>query len=128
MNFTGQLYQLRSGNMVREITGMLYVDHTVSTRRIAVRKSLPLNAAIVRMNREIDEIEGDDEQPKDRTYPHSEKCQDGEKPRREIAIGGERGEALWQIADDTRKDEDESEETEAVQGRDRTLCFDSVHR
>src|SRR5262249_37045499 len=24
---------------------------------------------------------------------HSEKCQDGEKPRREIAIGGERGEA-----------------------------------
>ena len=30
MNFTGKLYQLRSGNMVREITGMLYVDQTVS--------------------------------------------------------------------------------------------------
>src|SRR5215467_6195396 len=74
------------------------------------------------------EVEGDNEQPKDRTYPHSEKCQDGEKPRREIAIGGERGEAFWQIADDAREDEDESEETEAVQGRDRTLCFDSVHR
>ena len=30
--------------------------------------------------RRAQEIEGDDEQPKDRTYPHSEKCQDGEKP------------------------------------------------
>ena len=36
--------------------------------------------------------------------------------------------ALWQIADDARKDEDESEETEAVQGRDGALCFDPVHR
>ena len=33
-----------------------------------------------------------------------------------------------QIADDARKDEDESEETEAVQGRDGTLCFDPVNR
>ena len=48
-------------------------------------------------------------------------------PVREVAVGGDRGEARRQIADDAWKDEDESEETEAVQGREGTLRFDVVH-
>src|SRR6266849_932576 len=61
------------------------------------------------------EIEGDDERPKERTYPYREKRQHGQHPGCEVAIGGEGGEASRQIgADDAGKDEDEPEEAEAV--------------
>ena len=75
------------------------------------------------------EIEGDDEQPKQRTYPHREQRQHGQHPGCEVAIGGERGEAGGQIgADDAGNDEDEPEEAEAVQSGDGALRFDPVHR
>jgi hypothetical protein len=39
------------------------------------------------------EIEGDDEQPKERTYSYREKGQYGQNPGCKVAVGGERGEA-----------------------------------
>ena len=69
------------------------------------------------------EIEGDNEQPKEWTYPHSEERQYGQQSGREVAVGGECGEGRWQIADDAWKDEDESEEAKAVQGSDGALGF-----
>ena len=47
-----------------------------------------------------DEIEGDDEQPKQRTYPDREKRQHGQHPGCEVAVGGEGGEAGRQIGAD----------------------------
>ena len=76
-----------------------------------------------------DEIEGDDEQPEERTYPDREKRQHGEHAGREVAIGGKGGEARGQVgADDARDDEDEPEEAEAVQGSDGAKRCDPVHR
>ena len=75
------------------------------------------------------EIEGDDEQPKQRTDPDREQRQHGQHAGCKIPVGGEHGEACGQIgADHARKDEDEPEEAEAVQRSDRTLCFEMVHR
>jgi hypothetical protein len=42
-------------------------------------------------------------------------------------VGSERGEASWQIADDTWKDKDEPEEAEAVQSSDGAMRFDLIH-
>src|SRR5215471_10508074 len=74
------------------------------------------------------DIKGDNEQPEERTYPHGEKRQHGQKASREVAVGRECGETRGQIADDAWKDEDESEEPEAVQSGNGALCFDVVHR
>src|SRR5262249_61753671 len=71
---------------------------------------------------------GAEDKKKARRHLHRENAQHGQQPGGEVAVGGERSEARRQIADDARKDEDESEETEAVQGRDGTLRFDVVHR
>ena len=76
-----------------------------------------------------DEIEGDDEQPEHRTYPDREKRQHGQHPGREVAIGGESGEAGGQVrADDAGHNEDQPEEAEAVQRRDGAVRADPVHR
>ena len=76
-----------------------------------------------------DDIEGDDEQPKERTYPYRKKRQDGEHSSCEVAVGGERGETSGQIGtDDAWKDKDEPEEAKTVQGRDDAVRFDPVHR
>ena len=75
------------------------------------------------------EIEGDDEEPEERTYPYREKRQNGQHPGCEVAVGGERGEAGGQIgADDAGKDKDEPEEAKAVQRSDDAVCFEPVHR
>ena len=39
------------------------------------------------------DIEGDDEQPEERTYPDSQERQDGKQPGREVTVSGEVGEA-----------------------------------
>src|SRR4029077_19973702 len=72
------------------------------------------------------DIEGDDKQPKERTYPHGEERQHGKYPGREVAVGGEGSKARWQIADNARKNEDESEETKAVQRSDGAVRVDVV--
>src|ERR1700731_2491222 len=59
------------------------------------------------------DIEGDDEQPKERTYPDSQKRQDGKQPGREVTVSGQVGEAGRQIVDNPRKDEDQPEEAKA---------------
>src|SRR5205807_2476594 len=53
------------------------------------------------------DIEGDDEQPKERPYPDSQKRQDGKQPGREVTVSGEVGETGRQIAGNARKDEDQ---------------------
>ena len=56
--------------------------------------------AMIVVDDEVDrshEIEGDDEQPKERTYPRSEKREHGEQAGCEVAIRGERREAARQI-------------------------------
>src|SRR4029077_1459519 len=74
------------------------------------------------------DIEGDDEEREERTYPYREKCQDGEYPCCEVAIRGELSEASGQIgADDSGKDKDQPEEAEAVQSGDGPLRFNPVH-
>src|SRR3984893_16157911 len=76
-----------------------------------------------------DEIEGDDEQPKERTYAYGEKRHDCQHPGCKVTVGSEGGEASRQIgADDARNDEDEPEEAEAVQNSDGALRLDLVHR
>src|SRR5215471_19383535 len=74
------------------------------------------------------DIEGDNEQPEERTYPHGEKRHHSQKASREVAVGSECGETRGKIADDAWKDEDESEEPEAVESGNSALCFDVVHR
>src|SRR5205085_10473627 len=74
------------------------------------------------------DIEGDDEQPKERTYPHSQKRQDGKQPGREVTVSGEVGETSRQIAGNARKDEDQPKEAKAVQGSDSALRSDPGHR
>ena len=69
-------------------------------------------------------IEGDDEQPKERTHPHREKRQHGQDPGCKVAVSGEGGEASGQIgADDARKNKDEPEEAEAVHSSDDAMRF-----
>ena len=61
------------------------------------------------------EIEGDDERPKERTYPRAEKRQNGQHSGCEITVGGEGGEAGGQIgACNARQDKDEPKESKAV--------------
>ena len=61
------------------------------------------------------QIEGDDEQPEERTYLSREQHKDGEQSGREIAISSQRREACGQVGtDNARKDEDEPEEAKAV--------------
>ena len=73
---------------------------------------------VVIVDNEVDkahDIEANDEQPKQRTYPDREKCQHGEQPGGEVPIGGESREGGRQMrADHTWKDEDEPEKAEAV--------------
>jgi hypothetical protein len=65
------------------------------------------------------EIEGDHEQPKERTYPYCEKREDGQHPGCQIPVSGDVGQARGQIgADHAWKDDDEPEEAEAVQSSD----------
>ncbi|MGA9978976.1 MAG: hypothetical protein WBQ08_10115 [Candidatus Sulfotelmatobacter sp.] len=74
-------------------------------------------------------IKGHDKQPKERTYSHREKREDGEHSGCQVPVGGERGEAGGgQIrADYAWKDKDEPEEAEAVQGSDGAMRFDLTH-
>src|SRR5689334_24248504 len=74
------------------------------------------------------DIEGDDENPKERTYPDRQKRQDGKQPGHEVTVSGEVAETSRQIAGNARKDEGQPEEAKAMQGRDSTLRFDPVHR
>ena len=75
------------------------------------------------------EIESENEQPKERTYPHREQRQDGQHPGCEVAVGGESGEAGGQMgANDAWKDKDQPEEAEAMQSSDGPLRFQPVHR
>ena len=75
------------------------------------------------------EIEGDDERPKQRTYPCGEKRQNGQHSGCEVTVGGERGEAGGHIrAYDARKDKDEPKKSKAVQCSDCTLGIESVDR
>jgi hypothetical protein len=86
---------------------------------------------VVVIREEVDDahdIERDDKCPEQRTCPHREKRQHGQESRREVAIGGDDGEILRQIADDSRKDEDEPEEAKAVQRGDGALRLNAVHR
>src|SRR5579872_201430 len=88
--------------------------------------------AVVIVDEDVDgarQIESDCEEPEERTYSEGEKRQDGENPRREVAIGGESREGRRQIsADDAGEDEDEAEEAETMQNGDGALRFDRVHR
>ena len=97
----------------------------------AMRRKTDLDGMIV-VDEQVDrahEIEGDDEQPEERTYPDREKRQHGQHPGCDVAVGGEHREASGQIgADDAWKDEDEPEEAEAVQSSDGAVCRDPVHR
>src|SRR5262249_326567 len=75
------------------------------------------------------EVEDDDEEPKERTCPDRKKCQYREHANCQVRVTGEHGEAGWQIrAHHARKDCDEPEESEAVQSSDGGLGFDPVHR
>jgi hypothetical protein len=70
------------------------------------------------------EIEGDDEEPKERTYSDREKGQQGQNSGCKVTVGGERGEASRQIgADDAGKNKDEPEEAEAVYSSDDAVRF-----
>src|SRR5579862_3488905 len=73
-------------------------------------------------------IKGDDEQPKERTYPDRQKRQDGKQPGREVTVSGEVGEPSRQIADNAGEDEDQPEEPKTMQGSDNALRFDPLHR
>src|SRR2546427_8414255 len=109
-----------------------HVDDRDRVRRAQLprqcRKADPDGVVIV--EDEVDhshEIEGNYEQPKEWTYPYREKREDGEHPGCQVPVGGERGEARGQIADDTWKNKDEPEEAEAVYGSDGAMRFDLVH-
>src|SRR6266849_2421516 len=111
-----------------------YVDDRYrvgGTQPLRVRRKADLDGVII-VDDEVDrpyEIEGDDEQPEKRAYPHREKRQHGQHSGREVAIGSEGGEAGRQVGTyNTRKDEDEPEEAEAVQSSDSALRCDPVHR
>src|SRR5260370_38664617 len=86
---------------------------------------------VVIVEDEIDpphEIEGDYEQPKEWTYPYREKRKDRQHPGCQVSVGGERGKARGQIADDTWKNKDEPEEAEAGYGTEGTFCCNQVLR
>src|SRR5581483_12140197 len=72
--------------------------------------------------------EGDGEGPEQRTNSNESKRQHGEHAGREIAIGGDGGEAGRQIPDHAGHDENEPEETEAVQRGDGAVRFEALHR
>jgi len=93
-----------------------------------VAPSCPANAVEDEVGR-ADKIEGCNEQPEERPYPNCEQRRNGQDSGGEIAIGGGDGKAGWQAgADHARNDEDQPEETRAVQGGDHTMCGDAVHR
>src|SRR5467141_1242568 len=92
------------------------------------RRNADLDGVVI-VDDEVDhshEIEGNYEQPKEWTHPYREKRGDGEHPGCQVPVGGERGEASGQIADDTWKNKDEPEEAEAVYGSDGAMRFDLV--
>src|SRR5689334_21062537 len=75
------------------------------------------------------DVERDDEQPEQRTYPDRCQRQHGQYAGGEVAIGGKAREADRQIGPDRAgHDEHQSEYPEAVQGRDRAMRFDPIHR
>src|SRR5438270_6499374 len=106
-------YRVRGAQLPRQrrkanLDGMVIVEHEID---------------------EAHEIEGRDEQPKERTYPYREKRQDGEHPCSKVPVGGESGEASGDIrADNTWKDKHQPEEAEAVQRSDGALRCDEIHR
>src|SRR5262249_50845543 len=65
-----------------------------------------------------DDIEGDDEEPKNRPYPGREKGQDGQQSGSQVPIGREGSEASGKVANDAWKNKDKSEEAKAVQSGD----------
>jgi hypothetical protein len=91
-------------------------DRVGGAQPLRVRRKADLDGVVI-VDDEVDrphEIEGDDEQPEQRAYPHREKRQHGQHPGCEVAPGGEHGETGGQIgAYDARKDEDEPEKAEA---------------
>src|SRR5258708_22974 len=110
-----------------------YVDERdrVGGAKLPRQRRKPDLVAVIIVDDDVDcshKIEGDNQRPKDRTYPHREKRQHGQQSGCEVTVGGECGESGGQIgADDARNDEDESEEAEAVQSGDGALRFDPVH-
>src|SRR5262249_54048829 len=75
------------------------------------------------------DIEGHDEQREERTPPDGEQREESQDSGGQVTVRGEGREASGQIgADHARQDEDESEEAEAVQGRNGALRRDRVHR
>ena len=75
------------------------------------------------------DVECDDEQPVERPRPHGQKREDRKQPGCQVAVCGEGGKGARQMsADDAGNHKDESEESEAVQGRDGALRFDPIHR
>jgi CO/xanthine dehydrogenase Mo-binding subunit len=110
-----------------------HVDHRdrIGDAQLPRHLSKPELDRMVIVENEVDhphEIEGHDEEPEQRAHPDREKRQHGQHPGRQIGIGGEGAEARGQVADDPVEDEDEPEEAEAVQGRDRAMRLDAVHR
>src|SRR5215469_3790519 len=106
-------------------------DRVRGTQLARQRRKGALGGVVIVEN-EVDhshEIKGDYEQPKERPYSYCQKRHNGEHPSCQVPIGGERGETGGQIgADDARKDKDQTEEAEAVQGGYGALCFDQAHR
>jgi hypothetical protein len=73
-------------------------------------------------------IKGEDERPKECTYPHGEKREDGQQPGCEVSVSRGSGKTSGQIrTDDTRKEKDKSEKTKAVQSSNRAVRFNPVH-
>ena len=73
------------------------------------------------------DIEGDDERPKQRTYPCGEKRKHSQHSGGEVTVRGERSESNGQRPYDARKDKDEPEESKTVQCSDCTLGIVSIH-
>src|SRR5579859_667913 len=73
------------------------------------------------------DVKGDDEGPKQRTYPCREERQNGEHTGCEVTVGGEVGEASGHIRPyDPGKDKDQPKESEAVQRSDCTVGVEPV--
>src|ERR1700677_2419619 len=76
-----------------------------------------------------DEIEGDDEEPEERTHSCREERKHGQYSSYKIAIGCKGSKARGQVgADDAWKNEDEPEEAEAVHRGDDPQRLEPAHR
>jgi hypothetical protein len=106
-------------------------DHVRTAQLPRYRRKAGLDGVVV-VEDEVDsshEIEGDDQQPKERTCVYRQDRQESQQPGCQVAVCGEGGEGSGQIrADHARKDKDEPEEAEAVQSSDSALRFNPVHR